>query len=158
MRKIPLFIPLMSLMMFCGCAGFAPDIAAATATFSATDIKATETIAEATRMPASSAPEGWLMYDNEVYGYYFHYPPQYQVLTDETNLYGWKNGVVLLYNGGQSYDIAVQVWETAEEMATVYGGEDERLHVYPTGTQIISVMNITNEAENDGIIGSFTIY
>jgi hypothetical protein len=157
MRKNTLIILIVS-MVISGCAGFLPVMATETALIPEPEIPARATMIEAATAIAAQAPEGWLTYDNDAYGFYFHYPPQYEVLTDETNLYGWENGIVLLYNGGQSYDIAVQVWESAEEMGAFYGGEDERLHVYPVGVQIISVMNITNEAESDAIIESFTIY
>ena len=157
MRKNTLIILIVS-MVISGCTGFLPVMATETALIPEPEIPATATMIEAATAIAAQAPEGWLTYDNDAYGFYFHYPPQYEVLTDETNLYGWENGIVLLYNGGQSYDIAVQVWESAEEMGAFYGGEDERLHVYPVGVQIISVMNISNEAESDAIIESFTIY
>jgi len=156
MRKKPTFILFMSLVFY-GCTGFMPDTPSASETILPTDLTAMATTPEATTKPASAAPAGWLTYDNDEFGFYFHYPPTYKVLTDETNLYGWENGVALLYNGGQSYDIAVQVWESADEIAAFYGGEDERLHVYPQGAQILSVMNLTNETDNEAIIASFTL-
>jgi hypothetical protein len=68
-----------------------------------------------------------------------------------------ENEILLLYNGGQSYDIAVQIWDSTEDMKASYGGEDERLHTFALGTQILSIMNITNEANSETIIESFTI-
>src|SRR4030042_2813697 len=67
---------------------------------------------------SSSSPEssqttdvkpGWLTYANSQYGFSISYPEDYKALSDQNNLYGWPNGLVLFYKGGQSYDIAVEV-------------------------------------------------
>src|SRR3989344_6941774 len=63
---------------------------------------------------------GWKTYTNTTYGFSIKYPPSYQALTDSNNLYGWKNAVVLIYKGGQSYDLAIQVWDTEEEYKQEY--------------------------------------
>lgn len=94
------------------------------------------------------------MYTNEEYGFSFSYPAQFEVLTDADSLAGWEKGVLLLYNGGHSYDIVVQVWDSQNEIDLFYGVNNERLHVFPIGKRILTVMNITLETGSNEIIES----
>jgi len=157
-KRIYLYLVLISLLSVSGCVWGAPIAANATVTIQPAATAAEPTMAAVPTHQFPPAPDGWLTYINDSYGFYFHYPSQFEVLTDADSLNGWEKAVLLLYTGGQSYDVAVQVWDSLEEMEAFYGGEEERLHVYPLGAQILSVMSITNEAESDAIIESFTIY
>jgi hypothetical protein len=148
---------LVIFMILFACRQNEPAAATASATFQPPENTATAPAAEETAAPIPPAPAGWLTYENATYGFYFYHPAEFEVLTDEATLYGWENAILLLYNGGQSYDIAVQIWESMEEMNTFYGEEGERLHAFPLGTQILSIMNITNEADSEAIIESLTI-
>ena len=149
-------LPVIFLVLF-ACRQNEPAAATASATFQPPENTATAPAAEKTAAPIPPAPAGWLTYENTTYGFYFSHPPEFEVLTDEATLYGWENAILVLYNSGQSYDIAVQIWDSTEDMKASYGGEDERLHTFALGTQILSIMNITNEANSETIIESFTI-
>lgn len=157
MRKKHLMI-LLAMLVSSGCDIVAPFVTTATAPISQTEVHVMVTAQEATSVPEKAVPEGWLTYEDAEHGFYFHYPPEFEVLTDSDSLYGWENGLALLYNGGQSYDIAIQIWDSAAEMEAVYGRGDARMHVFELGDQLISVMNITNEIDNEGIIASFTVW
>lgn len=111
----------------------------------------------------------WIIYSNDEYGFKFSYPPEYQVLDDEENLYGWKNGLVLLNKGGPAsptdtssqggpaYNFVVQVWESMEEydknvQTTTY--DSALIRVEGKGVYI-SLQNVTGEPELNKVIDTF---
>jgi hypothetical protein len=115
-----------------------------------------DTVAVPSDTPAGpSIPAGWNTYRNETYGFEISYPSTYQALDDADNLYGWTNGVVLLYNQGQSYDIAIQAWNSQPEYESELGTEMARITVHTIGSRFITVFNITEEPENAAVIATF---
>lgn len=156
-RRVFSVLVFLVFFLLYGCKQNEPAAATAGATSPPLEITATAPAAEETSAPIPPAPAGWLTYENATYGFYFYHPAEFEVLTDEDTLYGWENAILLLYNGGQSYDLAIQVWDSTEDMKASYGGEEERLHTFPLGSQILSIMNITNEADSEAIIESLTI-
>ena len=109
------------------------------------------TIAEET----SNIPAGWLTYTNEQYDFEISYPANYQALDDSDNLYGWPNGIVLFYSGGQSYDLPVEVWDTAYEYEKKYKNQMSDLTVKQVGGKYITLLNANRIAEVDQIISTF---
>lgn len=105
--------------------------------------------------PGPSIPTGWNTYRNDQIGFEISYPTNYQALDDANNLYGWTNGVVLLYNSGQSYDIAIQLWNSQVEYESEFSGQMGNITVHPVGNQFLTIMNITQEPENPAIIATF---
>src|SRR3972149_11411616 len=69
---------------------------------------------------ASNLPTGWETYTNDKYGFEISYPANYKALDDKDNLYGWPDAVVLIYSGGQSYDLPIEVWDTKTEYEAKY--------------------------------------
>jgi len=72
-------------------------------------------------------------------------------------LYGWDNAVALLYDGGQSYDAVVQVWEGMEELESSIPGRLEDMAIFEAGGKLISLFNITGIPEFDAIAATFTL-
>ncbi len=106
----------------------------------------------------STAPAGWLTYTSAEYCFKIHYPPNYQALDDADNLYGWTNGVVLFYKGGQSYDIAIQVWDTQADLDANYPNAGSSIMTYNTcNNKIISVYDVTQDPENASVMATFTL-
>ncbi|MDO9547143.1 MAG: hypothetical protein Q7J07_10405 [Pelolinea sp.] len=120
-------------------------------------VEPTETAAPVEILSTEAVPEGWNSYTDEALGLSFSYPDPYAVLTDAENLHGWDNCVLLLYDSGQSYDIAVQVWETVEEMESYFGARMVDVTVFEKPDQFISVFNITMEESNSAIIATFEV-
>lgn len=104
----------------------------------------------------SEIPEGWLTYENSEYGFEISYPDTYEALDDEENLYGWPNGIVLLYNGGQAYDIAVEVWDTEAEYIEAYSARMDDVTVKEIDEEYITLLDNTQEEENLEIISTFS--
>ena len=105
----------------------------------------------------TALPAGWALYRNEAEGFEIAYPASYAALDDANNLSGWQKGVLLLYNQGQSYDIAVQVWKSQAEMNSALGADLSRVTIFPTDARIITVMDITQEPDNAGVIATFRL-
>jgi hypothetical protein len=104
--------------------------------------------------PQPAIPDGWLTYQNTHYGFEIFYPPNYQAMDDNNSLYGWTNGVVLLYNGGQSFDIAIQAWDNQAELDANYP-DQSHITTMTNGGKIISIFDVTQDPENAAIIATF---
>lgn len=100
-------------------------------------------------------PAGWQTYTNSQYGFTISFPANFKALSDKDNLYGWPNGVVLIYGGGQAYDIAVEIWNTEAEYKAKYPGEN--LAVYTINGKFLTIADQTKSAENSAIIATFEL-
>ncbi len=98
----------------------------------------------------------WLTYTSQEYGFQFSYPPEFEALDDENNLYGWPNGVVLLHQGGQAYDIPVEVWDTEAEYQEEYATRMSEITVKQAGGKYITFLNNTGVDSFDEITSRFT--
>lgn len=96
----------------------------------------------------------WKLYKNEEYGFQIFHPESYKVLNDKENLSGWPNAIVLLYNGGQSYDLPIEVWDLKTEYVDKYK-DDPRLTVKEVKGKFITFLNMNNENEVSEIIDTF---
>ena len=105
-----------------------------------------------TSLPTSTPASGWKTYTNEQYGFQISYPPTYQALTDAENLYGWPKAVALLYNGGQAYDLAIEIWNSQAEYESKHGVGNPDLTVKKIGEKFITVLDSTHEADSAAII------
>lgn len=94
-------------------------------------------------------------YKNTQYGFEISYPASYKVLTDSDNLYGWPNGIALLYKGGQTYDIAIQIWNTQAEYENQYPSAAGTITEKKTGNKIITIMDVSGDPDNAAVISSF---
>lgn len=104
--------------------------------------------------PTSSIPSGWETYTNQEFGFEISHPSSYKALTDEENLYGWPNGIVLLYKGGQSYDLAIEHWKTQSEYENKYKNQTN-VTAKKIGDFYITLLNTNFETEVDEIIETF---
>jgi hypothetical protein len=106
--------------------------------------------------PTSNIPSGWETYTNQEYGFEISYPSSYKALTDRENLYGWPNGIVLIYGGGQSYDLVIEHWSTQSEYENKYKNQSN-ITIKKIGNLYISLLNNNFEPEVDEIIKTFKI-
>jgi len=113
---------------------------------------------KATKMisPTESAngSEG-VLYENSEYGFELWYSPEYKVLTDSENLYGYPHGVALLYRGGQAYDLIIEVWNTQAEYEAAYASRMSDLTVIQAKGKFITILDNTLTPENQEIIATF---
>lgn len=105
--------------------------------------------------PTTKIPTGWLIYKNEKYGFQIAYPSSYKALTDKNNLYGWPSAVVLIYSGGQSYDLPIEVWDSQSEYQSKYKNEPN-LVVKKINGKFITLLNTNGTAEVEEIINTFS--
>lgn len=109
-----------------------------------------------TAIPTSTpptVPSGWQTYTNSQYGFSISFPPDYKALTDKDNLYGWPKAVVLIYAGGQAYDVVIEVWNTEGEYKAAHPGEN--LTVYEIDGKFVTAFDQTKNAETESIINTF---
>lgn len=105
--------------------------------------------------PTASLKPGWKLYQNSQYKFEFSHPAEYKILTDSENLYGWPKAILLLYKGGQSYDMPVEIWNTEAEYKAKYT-DSSNLNVFKTtGGKFITLLNANNDPEVDEIISTF---
>jgi len=105
----------------------------------------------------AAIPADWQTYKNTAYGFEISYPKTYQALTDKDNLYGWPNAVVLLYNGGQSYDIPIEIWDSKQAYEAKYSSQIGSLIVKQIGSKYLTILNATVEPGNAAVIATFKL-
>lgn len=109
-----------------------------------------------TPTPSPSGNPGWNVYQSQQYGFQISYPNSYQALDGQNDLYGWPYGVVLFYNGGQAYDIVIEVWDSMAQYDQHHpASETFNSEVHQIGNKYISVTDYTAEAENASVIATF---
>jgi hypothetical protein len=107
--------------------------------------------------PSQTVTSDLLTYKNNVYGFEIAYPKNYKALDDKENLYGYENGIVLIYAGGQAYDVIIEVWNTKAEYETAYVSRMADVTVHEVNGKFITLVDNTNEPENKQIIESFKL-
>ncbi len=96
-------------------------------------------------------------YKNEKYGFEISYPKSYKALDDAENLYGYPHGIVLLYEGGQAYDVVIEVWDTKAAYESNYSSRLSDVTVVESNGKFITLLNNTQSPDNEKIIASFKL-
>lgn len=96
-------------------------------------------------------------YTNNTYGFTISYPNSYKALDDANNLYGYPHGIVLLYSGGQAYDVVIESWNTQAEYENAYSSRMPDVTVVKSNGKFITLLDNTKSAENKQIIASFKL-
>ncbi len=114
-----------------------------------------ETKKEITTQPSPDPYQDWQTYTNQEYGFQFSYPEEFEALDDENNLYGWPNALVLLYQGGQAYDIPIEIWDTEAEYQQKYQNRLSELIVKQINGKFLTFHNNTDVDLFQEITNSF---
>ena len=156
---IPLVLAILVVVWFAGGSNLIKKNTSVTPTNSPIVTLAPETvIATPTPVPTIAGPvipAGWQTYTNTQYGFTISFPAKFKALTDKENLYGWPNGVVLIYGGGQAYDIVIEVWSSEAQYKAKYPGET--LPVYQVNGKFLTIADQTKSSENAAIIATFNL-
>lgn len=115
-----------------------------------------EAVSPAATTSDSELPADWQTYTSEEHGFQVSFPADWQALDSEDDLYGWPNAVVLLYRGGQAYDIPVEVWDTAAKYEEKYEGQFEYV-VEEINGKYVTIANYTDAEEFADIAASFQV-
>ncbi|MFC1622234.1 hypothetical protein ACFL13_02560 [Patescibacteria group bacterium] len=83
------------------------------------------------------------------------FPAGCGVSNEELDTYGWPNGVVLIYCGGETYDVAVEVWDTEEEFRDKYPDEENLVVEMLEDGRYLTVVDIANEQYSANILKTF---
>jgi hypothetical protein len=94
------------------------------------------------------------IYDVNV-GFSVRYPANFKPVTNEA----WENASIILYSGGQSYDLVIQVWDNEEEYKNYYGNSAvlQNMTVHKVGSKYVTLLNQNNTEEVAKIIESFKV-
>ncbi len=109
-----------------------------------------------TPVPTSNIPSGWKTYNNKRYGFEISFPSEYKALDDANSLYGYPNGIVLIYGGGQSYDLVIEHWSNQSEYENKYRNQSN-ITIKKIGDTYISLLNTNFEVEVDEMVKTFKI-
>lgn len=94
-------------------------------------------------------------YKNDKYGFQISYPASFKALDSKDDLLAYPKGVLLLYAGGQAYDVIIEVWDTKSEYEKEYEFRlSDVATVVKSKDKFITVFNNTNHPENAAIIAS----
>jgi hypothetical protein len=104
--------------------------------------------------PTPSTKPAGSVYFNEQYNFELTYSKPYKVLTSKADLYGYPNGLALLYTGGQAYDIIIEAWETQSAYEAHYATRLKDVTVLKTPEKFITLLNNTDTPENQKVIDS----
>jgi len=96
---------------------------------------------------------GWETYKETQLGFEISFPEEYKVQEDK---YGWPKAVLLLYGGGQSYDLAVELWDEPSEYENKYPAQ-KNLVVKQIGNKYLTFLNMNYKEEVDEIIATFKV-
>lgn len=96
---------------------------------------------------------GWETYKNTQLGFEISFPEKYEIQDDK---YGWPKAILLLYGGGQSYDLAVEVWDKPSEYENKYKAQ-KNLVVKQIGDKYLTFLNMNYKEEVDEIIATFKL-
>lgn len=108
--------------------------------------------------PAPTPPTSTsLTYKNNVYGFQISYPSNFKALDSKNDLYGYPEGIVLIYSGGQAYDVVVEAWNSQAEYQTKYSSNLSDVTVLKIGEKYITAYDGTHNPENAAIIASFKL-
>lgn len=105
--------------------------------------------------PTPDITANWEKYTNTQYGFEIKHPSEYKALSDEKNLYGWPKAIVLFYKGGQSYDLAIEIWDNESEYKQKYI-DSSVITIFKTqNNKFITLLNANKDPEVDQIISTF---
>lgn len=99
----------------------------------------------------SAKKADWKTYKNYSYGFEFSYPSKYKEVSDK---YGWPNSIVLLYSGGQSYNLVVEGWSSESEYKNKYASQKD-LKAFPVKDKFITFLNMNSDPTVEEVIATF---
>lgn len=106
--------------------------------------------------PEETLDTGFLKFSDSSVGYSLVYPKSYRV---EENT-AWKNASLILYAGGQVYDLVVQVWNSEAEYKAYFQeniGLTSKVVVHKVKGRYVTLFNYAESAEVEQIINSFKL-
>jgi hypothetical protein len=108
--------------------------------------------------PEESVEKGYNAFYNVTLGFSLKYPEKYVNETDSAT--GWKNTTLVLYSGGQSYDLIVQVWDSEDAYKKEFADNPaalDNITVKKVKGKYVTFLNMNDSKEVEGIIGTFEL-
>ncbi len=100
--------------------------------------------------------DGLLTFTDTSLGFSLKYPTTYRIEKDS----GWKNAGLILYSGGQTYDLVVQSWNTEAEYKKYFEeniGTPQTLVVKKIGNKYVTFLNMGEDKDVDTVISSYKL-
>lgn len=104
-----------------------------------------------------SIPAGWLTYKNFANGFEISYPTNYQALDNKDALSAYPHGIILLYTGGQAYDVIIETWNTKDQYESIYASRLSDITVLKSNGKFITLLDDTHSPDNKKIIETFKL-
>ncbi len=127
------------------------------ATPSPTPMASASALPTALTSPSPTALPGNLeTYTDPTYKFEITFPKKYKIQTDN---YGWPKAVLILYAGGQSYDLVIEVWNTKAEYEAKYQSMMDAITVVQSQStkKYFTLNNANKDPEVTQIISTFKV-
>ena len=96
------------------------------------------------------------MYVDPTFKFEVTFPKKYRVESDH---YGWPKAALILYAGGQSYDLVIEVWDTKAEYEAKYQNMMDAITVVQSQStgKYFTLNNANKDPEVTQIISTFKV-
>lgn len=105
-----------------------------------------------TATPTANPTANWEVYSDSTYKFEIKYPTTYKITDDK---YGWPKSIFMLYKGGQSYDLVIEVWDNEADYKAKYKNQMDTVTVKQSGGKFLTLLNMNKDPEVDQIISTF---
>jgi len=96
-------------------------------------------------------------YQNTTYGFQLSLPENFEVITESEYLLDYPNSITLVYSGGQTHDVIIDLWENESDYMSYYSSRLSDVTVLQSAGKYITFLDNNLGEQNKQIISSAKI-